>query len=175
MSRKRQTPDLMVVPLWTRAKVEKAAPYLASMLRSLREALLEAKCHKRTAERLASRPGQLGRASGFALVDSLRDARRARESFREELQELHALGIHCPDPLRAEALVPFDHEQQLAWFIYDLYADEPIRHWRFHVDPPETRRPIEEIQEQAPVNSSAAGTPSSTWQLQQRDDATHRS
>jgi hypothetical protein len=161
MSRKPQTTDLVIVPLWTRAQAEKASPYLASMLRSLREAMLDAKQHSLTAERLASRPGRPSRASRIAHAEAIRDASRARDVLHESIEELQSLGINCLDPLRGEALVPFITDEHLAWFIYDLFAEEPVRYWRFHTDPLEMRRPIEAIGQRPAAEASASGPPRS--------------
>ena len=162
MSRHRHTTDLVIVPLWTCAQVEKASPYLASMLRSLRESLLDAKQHSLAAERLERRPGRPNRASRIAHAEAIRDASRARDGLREGIEELQSLGINCLDPLRGEALVPFINAEHLAWFIYDLFAEEPVRHWRFHTDPLEMRRPIETIGNQPPAQTSSGGPPISS-------------
>lgn len=151
MSRQSHAPELLIVPLWTRAKIEKAAPYFASMLRTLRQAALEAKEAGLTAERLSHQPGRPDRAARIAHANALRDAGQAGDALRENMEELQALGVHCPDAMRGEALIPFDHEQQLAWFVYDLFAEEPLRQWRFHTDPPEMRRSIEEIAPHTPA------------------------
>lgn len=170
MSRKTHATDLVIVPLWTRVQAEKAAPYLSATLRSLRETLLDAKQHSLTAERLASKTGRPDRAARIALDDALRDDRRARESLHESLEELEALGVNCLDPLRGEALVPFAHQGTLAWFIYDLFAAKPLSHWRYHTDSLQTRRPIEDIPEDAAPERSAAGTPPGTEERRQSDD-----
>ena len=145
MSRNAHESELVIVPLWTRAQAEKATSYLASILRSLRDSLLEAKQHSLAAHRLAARPGRPNRASRIAHAEALQESRVSGDSVRDGVEELRSMGINCLDPVRGEALMPFVTQQRLAWFIYDLFAEEPLRHWRFHRDPPETRRPIEEI------------------------------
>jgi hypothetical protein len=156
MSHNTHEPELVVVPLWTRARAVKARPYLASMLRSLRDSLLKAKQHGLAAHRLATRPGRLNRASLIARAEAIQESRVAYDAVDDGMEELRSLGINCLDPVQGEALVPFLTRQQLAWFIYDLFAEEPLRHWRFNTDPPETRRPIEEIHS----NPKAGGRPS---------------
>jgi hypothetical protein len=145
MSHKAHESELVIVPLWTRARAVKATAYLASMLYSLRDSLLNAKQHSLAAHRLATRPGRLDRASLIAHADLIQESCVARDAVRDGMEELRSLGVNCLDPVRGEALVPFLTQQQLAWLIYDLFAEEPLRHWRFHTDPPQTRRPIEEI------------------------------
>ena len=145
MSRNTHESELVVVPLWSRGQVVRARPYLASMLHSLRDSLLKAKQHSLAAHRLATRPGRLNRASLIAHAEAIEDLRVARDAVRDDIEELRSLGINCLDPVQGEALVPFLTQQRLAWFIYDLFAEEPLQYWRLHTDPPETRRPIEEI------------------------------
>jgi hypothetical protein len=145
MSRNTHESELVVVPLWTRARAVTATAYLASMLHSLRDSMVKAKQHSLAAHRLATRPGRLNRASLIAHAEAIRDSRVALDAVRDGMEELRSMGINSLDPVQGEALVPFLTQKQLAWLIYDLFAEQPWRHWRFHTDPPETRRPIEEI------------------------------
>ncbi len=50
------------------------------------------------------------------------------------------------DPVHGQALVPFVHEEQLAWYVFDLFDPQPLRFWRFQSDPDETRRPLTQRQ-----------------------------
>jgi hypothetical protein len=136
-----------VIPVWTYEQARKASPYLASILRSVREHQIDAQRHDFAAKRLANAPGRPDRKSLIAHADATRDSGRAQDRVAEALGELDDLGIECLDPIRGIALVPFANEKQLAWFVYDLFDDEPLRHWRYHKDPLETRRPIETIEE----------------------------
>jgi len=38
--------------------------------------------------------------------------------------------------------VPFVHDGELAWYIFDLFDGNHFRFWRYQSDPEETRRPI---------------------------------
>jgi hypothetical protein len=128
--------------VWTFAEAQAAAPYLASVVRSLREHGLEALAQQRTAQRLAQRPGRPDRAALIAQQECAAEARRAEERFRSAAEELKALDVYTLDPLQGQALVPFVHEGQLAWYIFDLFDDQPFRFWRYQSDPDETRRPL---------------------------------
>ena len=68
----------------------------------------------------------------------------ARDRYREAEEELHRLDVYCLDPIRGEGVIPFAHAEQLAWFLFDLFDSPPIRFWRYHSDPLDVRRPIEE-------------------------------
>jgi hypothetical protein len=98
--------------------------------------------YHRAARRLADKPGRPDRSSLISQEDALRDARRAEERVVEALAELHALDVYCLDPIGGQALIPFVEEDQLAWYVLDLYDSEPLRFWRFQNDPDDTRRPI---------------------------------
>lgn len=135
--RRRQT-----IQVWTHAQAQAALPYVASVVRSLREHALEAQGHRLTLKRLAKQPGRPNRAALIAHEETVRDAEAAEERFQDALGELQELDIYCLDPMRGEALIPFVHEEQLAWFVYDLFDDEPLRTWRYHSDSLETRRPL---------------------------------
>lgn len=148
MSRKNKRAKRRVqfIPVWTFSQVQPALPYIASVMRSLREHRLAALTHDRTAKRLAARPGRPDRAALIAHEDAVRQAREADERFHEALEELHTLDIYCLDPVRGEALIPFAHEQQLAWFVFDLFQPSYVYSWRFHTDPLETRHPLTDAQ-----------------------------
>jgi hypothetical protein len=136
----KKTNDTLQV--WTYAQAQAASPYLISVVRSLREHALEAlACHKRL-DRLNRRTGRADRATLIALQNAQRDLSRAEENFQDAAAELEVLDVFSLDPVRGQALIPFVHEDQLAWYIFDLFDPKPFRFWRFQTDPEDTRRPI---------------------------------
>jgi hypothetical protein len=142
--RRRQT-----LQVWSLSQARAALPYLTSIVGSLREHRLEAQTQQRRADQLAARPGRPDRSSLIALEETRAAAQKALERFDNALHELHSLDIYCLDPIQGTALVPFVQDKQLAWFVYDLFAPEALSAWRFHDDPLEMRRPLEEL-EKAP-------------------------
>jgi hypothetical protein len=140
--RRRQT-----IQAWTHEQAQAATPYLASILHSLREHRLEWQAQQRRAEILTSRSGRPNRKALMEHQETLREAQRAQDDFEAALAELHALDIYCLDPLRGEALIPFVHADQLAWFVFELFESPPLRFWRYHADELEMRRPVAEVLE----------------------------
>ena len=138
-----------VLQVWTRDQASAALPYIASVLRSLREHKLEAQAHQLTAARLDERPGRPNRDTLIAREEALKAAHKAAERFQEALDELQILDVYCLDPIAGQALVPFVHDDQLAWYVYDLFDAEPLRFWRFHSDPLEMRRPLDDMQKKS--------------------------
>jgi hypothetical protein len=134
-----------VLPVWTYPQARQASPYVRSIMRSLREHRLEQLGHESRAKRLAAQPGRPNRAAIIAQEDARRDAQRASERFNGDLEELQAMGVYCQDPVRGQALLPFVHEQLLAWFVFDLFAEPSLHAWRYHSDADEIRRPIAEV------------------------------
>src|SRR5437879_3710656 len=110
--RRRQT-----IQVWTYEQAQAALPYLASILRSLRDYQLEWHYQQRQVRQLAKRPGRPDRNRLISQQDTVEAARRARDNFQAALEELHALDIYCLDPIRGQALIPFIHADQLAWFV----------------------------------------------------------
>jgi hypothetical protein len=131
-----------VIPVWTYSQAVKALPYVTSIMESLREHQLEARRHELAARRLAAKRGRPDRATLINREEATLEAARAARRFHLALEELHRLGIYCFDAVRGEALVPFVQDQQLAWFVFDLFDGQRLRYWRYHSDPLETRRPI---------------------------------
>jgi hypothetical protein len=134
------------IRVWTLEQTRAALPYLSSVVRSLREHRLEAVAQHRSAERLAHRPGRPDRDTLIAHAEAVKAAAHADERFRETLAELEALDIFLTDPIAGQALIPFAHDENLAWYVYDAFDPEPVRFWRYHTDPLETRRPLAEIE-----------------------------
>ncbi len=141
------------IQVWTYQQARTAAPYITSILRSLREHALEALLHHHRVKRLANRPGRPNRADLIAQHEAEKEAHRADDRFHDALDELQVMDIYTLDPIQGQALVPFVHNDQLAWYVFDLFDAQPLRFWRFQSDPEETRRPVTSMQ-----RGSAAAT-----------------
>jgi len=143
---KRAKEQSQTIQVWTYEQVQSAAPYISSILRSLREHALEALQHHRRAKRLADRPGRPNRTAIIAHQEAEKEAHRADDHFRDALNELQEMDIYTLDPIQGQALVPFVHNDQLAWYVFDLFDAHPLRFWRFQSDPDDTRRPVTAMQ-----------------------------
>jgi len=96
-----------ILKLWTHAQAQSALPYIASVVRSIREERMEAQQYHLTAQRLARRPGRPDRSAIIAQDEARRDAERAGERFQKAVRELHAIDVDCLDPIQGQALIPF--------------------------------------------------------------------
>jgi hypothetical protein len=130
------------IQVGTLAQAKSAAPYLSSIVRSLREHTLEGLACRRRLRHIDERPGRPDRDALIAVHETQADARRAEESASQDADELLALDIQPLDAVHGQVLVPFVHEEQLAWYVFDLFDPQPIRFWRFQSDPDDTRRPV---------------------------------
>jgi hypothetical protein len=135
--------------LWKLPQIRAASSYLAAVLRSIRETWLEAARKEIYAQRLAAKPGRSDRKRIIDEQQAFAEARSAQERYLEVREELEGLGIACLDPNQGMAWIPFSQDNQLAWFVFDLFDAEPIRYWRFQTDPLETRRPVSEVSKDA--------------------------
>ena len=134
-----------VLPLWTYSRARDLVPYLSSVMRSLRDHQLDIQKHLLTARRLADRPGRPDRDSLIAHEEAVRETQHAWDRYDAALEELNTLGVFCLDAVQGEALVPIEHERQLAWLIFDLFDSRPFRFWRYDSDDLDARRPIAEV------------------------------
>jgi hypothetical protein len=128
--------------LWTQTQARAAVPYLGSVLRSLREHALDIQARQRRLARLENLPGRPNRGRLITIDDTKQELERHRLQLAETARELEALGASLLDPIQGLALLPFAHEQHLAWFIFDLFDANPLRWWRYQDDPEDFRRPI---------------------------------
>jgi len=156
--KKKRTRPLRVISLWSFAQANKVLPYLRSVTSSLREHWLEAMSKKHQQERLAARPGRPDRAYLLANEMASKDQSLAEERFVEALQELVEIDVYLLDPVQGVALIPFTKDDELAWFVFDLFEEGgELKTWRFHKDPLEMRRPIgEALIESKPTPPSEA-------------------
>jgi hypothetical protein len=141
---------------WTYARAQAALPYVRSIMQSLRDYRLEAQSQHLRAQRLAECPGRPDRAALIAREEALRAAVREQDRFDDALHELGRVDVYCIDALAGVAFLPFVHEDQLAWYVFDLFSDTMLDAWRYHEDPLEMRRPIAEVAGQSPTAVSVA-------------------
>jgi hypothetical protein len=151
---KRAKQRSQTLQVWTFGQAQAAIPYIASVVRSIREHALEALYQAHKARRLKEKPGRPDRAALIAQQEAEQAARRADDNFQEAVAELQGLDVYCLDPIQGQVLIPFVQDEQLAWYIFDLYDSPHLRSWRYQSDPEETRRPITAAQKDA----HAAGT-----------------
>jgi hypothetical protein len=128
--------------LWTYTEAAKAVPYLRAVVRSLRENRLEMQRAKLRVQRIDVRPGRPDRQTLILRAEAVRDVESAEDRFNEAVLELMTIGAYCIDPKQGLALIPFSHDGELAWFVFDLFVLHGLSGWRFQADPLETRRPL---------------------------------
>jgi len=127
---------------WTFEEAQTAVPYVASVARSFREHYLEILAKRRELQTFARRPGRPDRKALIEEQETRRDLLKAEQDCLDALDELTELEIQPLDPVQGMALVPFVHNDQPAWYVFDLFDSQPIRSWRYQSDPDETRREL---------------------------------
>ena len=131
---------------WTYTKAVKAVPYLRTIVRSLREHWLEMHQARQQIRRLDARPGRANRQVLLLREEASREAELAEGKFEETLRELTVLDVFCGDPARGLVLLPFHEGDDVAWWVFDLFAPQGQELSRLHADPLETRRsPVETL------------------------------
>ncbi len=140
-SRRRREQTLQ---LWTLIRAKAAVPYIASVLTSLREHVLEAQAAERVLRKINEAPGRPDRGTLINQEEARKDLLRAELLMEECGEELDNLNIFALNPLQGQVLLPFVHQEQLAWYIFDLFDPTPLRFWRFQEDSLETRRPLDD-------------------------------
>ena len=149
--RKQKRRQLRRIHLWSFPQAQKAMPYLRSVTRSLREHWLELQTKRLEFDRLSHRPGRPDRTAILASARADEEKTQAEDRFTDALNELMGIDVYLLDPVRGVAFVPFQKEEELAWFVFDLFDSDDLKTWRFHQDPLEMRRPIAELDAPAAV------------------------
>jgi hypothetical protein len=145
---KKQTDQHLVASaplhLWTYEAAVRAVPYIRAVVRSLREHWLHVQSVRRQIERLDSRPGRANRQALIRRATAISEHERAEIQFDETFTELEAIAVYCLDPARGLALIPFGKGNELAWYVFDLFAPQGLDAWRLDGDALEMRRPLEQ-------------------------------
>lgn len=128
--------------LWTIDQAHKAAPYIASIVRSLREHSLTIRALQRRLEVLANKPGLPTRHILIAQDEGRKELALAETQAQECLDELETLDIYPHDTSLGQVLVPFAQDDQLAWYLFDLFGTPHFHSWRYQSDPESTRRKL---------------------------------
>ena len=130
--------------LWTYEAALRAVPYLRAVVRSLREHWLHVQSIRRQIQRLDSLPGRPDRQTLIRRAVTVHELDQADIQLEERSVELKAIDIYCLDPAQGLALIPFGKGDELAWYVFDLFSPQGLEAWRFHGDPLEMRRPLEQ-------------------------------
>ena len=141
---KNQTRPTRVIRLWNYPQTQKALPYFRSVVGSLRDHWLQFRSAERDLQRQAKQPGRPDRNALIANEHLQANKGVAENAFNEALHELMGMDVYLLDPVRGLAVVPFAKEEQLAWYVYDLFDPAGVAAWRFHEDPLDMRRPLAE-------------------------------
>ena len=130
--------------LWTYDAALRAVPYLRAVVRSLREPWLHLQSARRQIEQLDSRPGRSDRQILIRRTLAVKELDQADIKLEETFDELKAIDVCCLDPAQGLALIPFGKGDELAWYVFDLFSPQGLETWRFHRDPLEMRRTLEQ-------------------------------
>lgn len=130
------------VQVWSFNQTVKALPYLLEVLRSLREDYLAMRFAKHRSLKIDQCKKRLDRSAFIAKQEAQIESDLASSKYAQDVAEFESMGIFVVSPENAIVAIPFIEEDQLAWFILDLFEKDYIVAWRFQSDPLETRRSI---------------------------------
>jgi len=150
--RARKKRKLRAIRLWTLPQADHAVPYLRSVVTSLRDSWIDAQKERLRKARLAKEKPD--RSHLLALEDAKSEFTKARDCVQDAVRELRRIDVFPLDPVHGTALIPFQKEDNLAWYVFDLFDDKGLAGWRYHQDPIEQRRPMVEIDK---VSTQASG------------------
>jgi hypothetical protein len=137
--RTKRNRSLRVIRLWNHPEAKKALPYITSITKSLREHWLEVQSKRVDCLRLG-RIARLSRTDLIALEETQAAQGKAENAFNEALEELMSMDVFLLDPVHGTALIPFQQDEELAWYVFELFDEAGLTAWRFHKDPLEMRR-----------------------------------
>jgi hypothetical protein len=151
--RKQRSKHMQIMHLWNWSDAVKAVPYLRSVVASLREHWLEVLETKRRLHLATMKKSATKRQQILEREAQEGHLHRAQTQFNDALEELSRIDIFLLEPVRGSALVPFRKGDDLAWYVFDLFAKSGLAGWRYHNDPMEECRPLS-LLEDATVSDS---------------------
>ena len=143
MKRRRERSERMrAMRLWDWSEATKAAPYLRSVIGSLREHWLEVLNAERQLQLSTNKKCPARRRQLLDEQTRQDDRQRAQTKFDDALHELNNVDVFLLDPAKGLALIPFRKEDDLAWYVFDHFAAPGVIGWRYHSDPIEECRAL---------------------------------
>ena len=134
--------SIKTLRLWSYSAARMAVPYFRAVVRSVRDYWLEVQQARRQIRQLDARPGRPDRQTLIRRAEAVQELEYAFGELEAALDELKVLDVCSLDPAKGLALIPFGQGDDLAWFVFDLFAPQGLEAWRFHGDSLETRRPL---------------------------------
>src|SRR5262249_46854432 len=116
-----------------------AIPYFRALVRSLREHWLGMRQAHLQLRRLDARGVRPDRRALILREEASREAALAEERVVETLHELLALDGFCSAPVKGLVLIPCQEGDQLAWFVFDLFAPQGQELSRFQAESSQPR------------------------------------
>jgi hypothetical protein len=144
--RKERSERMRALRLWDWSEATKAVPYLRSVIGSLREHWLEVLSAERQLQLSTKQKGPVKRRQLLDERAQKDERQRAQTKFDDALEELNRVDVFLLDPVQGVALIPFRKADDLAWYVFDHFADPGLIGWRYHHDPIEECRPFGEVE-----------------------------
>jgi hypothetical protein len=131
-----------LIQVWSYDQTIKALPYLLEVIRSLRENYLAMQFANHRLNKIGQRLGRPDRSAFIAKQEAQLDSETSSSKYNQDVAELESMGMFVASPLNGVVAIPFIEEEQLAWFILELYHEDHVVGWRYQTDPLDTRRAI---------------------------------
>ncbi len=131
-----------LIQVWSYDQAIKALPYLLEVIRSLRENYLAMQFANHRLSKIGQRLGRPDRSVFIAKQEAQLDSETSSSKYNQDVAELESMGMFVASPANGVVAIPFIEEEQLAWFILELYHEDHVVGWRYQSDPLDTRRAI---------------------------------
>ena len=131
-----------LIQVWSYDQTIKALPYLLEVIRSLRENYLAMQFANHRLSKIGQRLGRPDRSVFIAKQEAQLDSETSSSKYNQDVAELESMGMFVASPANGVVAIPFIEEEQLAWFILELYHEDHVVGWRYQSDPLDTRRAI---------------------------------
>ena len=150
---KSKTRRLKVIRLWNYPEAASATPYLRSVMASLRTHYLDSLRLRLSIDRLSEKKAT--RETLIAIDDARKELDHSQDAFKDNHRELRKIDIFLLDPLEGVALIPCQHNEELAWMVFEQFDKKGLVGWRWHKDDMDVRRPMKDFPSEANATIAA--------------------
>ncbi len=154
MKRRKKKGHYKLLKVYSYDEALKMVPLLKSIVTSIREHWIEWQQNRRQLEKL-EKNSTLSKREKILQHGMLSEGEHRLETeFFDSLAELNKFDVYLYDPVQGSAMIPIRQNDELAWIVLEAYSDAGLSGWRFHKDPLEERRSLEEVRVAAAVPGS---------------------
>ena len=145
MKRRKKKGHYRLLKVYSYDEATQMVPLLRSIVASVRDYWIEWQQNRRRLELLEKNTTLSKRQMLLEHGSLTENDRRLESQFFDSLEELNKFDVYLYDPVQGSAMIPMRQKDELAWIVFEAFDEAGLSGWRFHNDPLEERRSLEDV------------------------------